>query len=112
MVNQRLMQTYLEQLGHTAQMAKTGAEAVCVATGNSIDIIFMDVQMPQMDGLEATRNIREYLESDEQPYIIALTGSEEEEDKQKCIDAGMDAFLSKPLSLDRLKAALLDATAR
>jgi CheY-like chemotaxis protein len=71
-----------------------------MASQHAYDIILMDVQMPEMDGLEATRTIRSSL--DVQPHIIAMTANAMKEDKDECLKAGMDDFLSKPVKLEEL----------
>jgi CheY-like chemotaxis protein len=70
------------------------------------DVIFMDVQMPEMDGLEATRCIRQDQTLVRRPYIIAMTAAALELDKQKCLEAGMDDFLPKPARLEDIAEAL------
>ncbi|MFB0961639.1 MAG: response regulator, partial [Flavobacteriales bacterium] len=70
------------------------------------DLIFMDVQMPEMDGLEATRSILSNESSYGSPYIIAITAGAFEEDMKLCLDSGMKDFISKPIMLDRLKSAI------
>jgi len=105
-VNQQMTTQLLEERGHEVQGASTGAEAVETFRKQSPDVILMDVQMPEMDGLEATRRIRDEWPSDEQPYIIALTAAVTEADRQRCREAGADDFLSKPLKREALADAL------
>ncbi len=69
----------------------------------------MDVNMPEMDGLEATKHIRKNFQQSNQPYIIAMTADAFKEDKDKCIDAGMDNYISKPVNIENLIDALLQA---
>jgi CheY-like chemotaxis protein len=70
------------------------------------DVVFMDVQMPAMDGLEATRRIRRDLPPSRQPRIVAMTAAAFPEDRGRCLDAGMDDYVSKPVGLDDLAAVL------
>jgi len=108
MVNQQMTTQLLEERGHEVQGASTGAEALERFREQSHDVILMDVQMPEMDGLEATRRIRDEWPSDEQPHIIALTAAVTEEDRRRCLEAGADDFLSKPLRSEALADALPD----
>jgi len=97
----------LEKLGHTFSEAETGLEALSAMEVERFDIILMDLQMPDMDGIEATKEIRKrWVEADERPRIIAVTASAKPEDRQRCLEAGMDDFLTKPLKLATLKEAL------
>ena len=73
---------------------------------NDFDVILMDIHMPEMDGLAATRLIRKELPAERQPYIIALTADVMEGFQQRCLDAGMDAYISKPVRIDELAATL------
>ncbi len=107
-VNQQMTTQLLNERGHEVQVATTGSEAVEAFREQSPDVILMDVQMPEMDGLEATRRIRDEWPSDEQPYIIALTAAVTEADRRRCQEAGADDFLSKPLKSEALADALPD----
>lgn len=98
----------LERLGVKADVVVTGAEAVRAAARRDYDVILMDVQMPELDGLAATRAIRAQADG-RQPCIIALTASAMAEERAACLAAGMDAFLSKPLSLHELQTTLASA---
>ncbi|WKN33561.1 two-component regulator propeller domain-containing protein [Porifericola rhodea] len=100
LINQRLAIRILEKLGYHPDLVENGAEAVEKAAQQEYDIIFMDVQMPQMDGLEATREIRKRL--NHQPIIIALTANAMQEDKEACLNAQMNDYLQKPFKLDEL----------
>jgi len=101
-VNQTMTTQLLEKMGHDVELAETGSEALDVLQDQSFDVVLMDIQMPEMDGLEATRSIREEWASDEQPYVVALTAAVMEEDRERCEEAGMDAFLSKPIQRENL----------
>lgn len=107
LVNQKVAQRMLKRLGYEASVANNGMEAVQAIASDPYDIILMDVQMPEMDGLEATRHIRaEGAAISPQPYIIAMTAAAMQLDRDKCLDAGMDDFLSKPARLEDLLGAL------
>jgi CheY-like chemotaxis protein len=97
-VNQRLVQRVLEREGHAVVVVGNGREALLALQKASFDLVLMDVQMPEMDGLEATRAIREMegLTKMHVP-IIALTAHAMKGDRDRCLDAGMDAYLSKPI---------------
>jgi CheY-like chemotaxis protein len=105
--NYKLTTKILERLGVPAQWAKNGREAVDMVRSDGFDIIFMDLQMPELDGIGATYEIREELPVVEQPYIIALTANALGETREACRDAGMDDFVTKPVKLEDLKMALL-----
>jgi CheY-like chemotaxis protein len=109
MLNEMVAVGMLRLLGRTADVAMNGAEAVEAMKTHPYPIVLMDVQMPVMDGLEATRRIRAELPTDRQPYIIALTANAMAGDEELCLKAGMDAYLSKPLSKERLAMALTTA---
>lgn len=106
-VNLMLAIKLTEKLGIRPQQAKDGLQAVELLESETFDLIFMDVQMPIMDGLEATRFIRKLGDSIVQPRIIALTANAFAEDRHQCFAAGMDAFLSKPITFDAIKNQIL-----
>ncbi len=105
-VNQKLALHTLERLGYQADLAVDGLEALEALQRQVYDVVFMDVQMPKMDGLEATRRTRRDLPPDAQPCIIAMTANAMEEDREKCLAAGMDDYLSKPIRIQELVDAL------
>ena len=90
-------------------MAGNGLEAIEAVQRQSYDVVLMDVQMPEMDGLEATRRIRARhsgRSEESQPHIIALTANAMKEDQEKCLAAGMDDYVSKPVRVEELVGAL------
>ena len=105
-VNQKLIDHILAQLGHRADLVSNGREALEALDKKRYDLIFMDVHMPEMDGLEATRRIMNSRRPEERPRIVALTADAMAEDRQKCIDAGMDDYLSKPVHVEDVAAIL------
>ncbi|MFL5768456.1 MAG: response regulator [Chloroflexota bacterium] len=105
-VNQKLAVRLLERMGYSAQVAMDGTEAIAALEGGEYDIVLMDVQMPELDGLEATRRIRARW-PDRSLRIVAMTANAMEGDRETCIAAGMDDYLSKPIRPDALAAALL-----
>ncbi|WP_019637567.1 response regulator [Paenibacillus fonticola] len=103
-INQRLMVSMLNKLGYEADVAEDGASAVeAVLDGRGYEIIFMDLQMPVMDGLEATRNIRQRCDAGKAPVIIAMTANVMEGIKGKCLQSGMNDYISKPVKLSSVK---------
>jgi PAS domain S-box-containing protein len=102
-VNRKLAARILEKMGHAVEVAATGKEALSAARTGRYHLIFMDIQMPEMDGLEATRKIREgeKLTGNHVP-IVALTAHALNEDMERCLDAGMDAFISKPIDPEKI----------
>ena len=105
LINQKLAIKLLAKLNIEPATAMNGSQAVEAVTNRSFDIILMDCQMPEVDGYEATRAIRE-LELDPQPKIIALTANAMKGDREKCLDAGMDDYVSKPVRIEELRQAL------
>jgi CheY-like chemotaxis protein/HPt (histidine-containing phosphotransfer) domain-containing protein len=105
-VNQHVATLMLGKLGHRVDVAADGAEAVAAVHRVHYDVVLMDVQMPVLDGLDATRRIRAELPADRQPQIIALTASVLIEDRAACRAAGMDDYLTKPIRLYDLARAL------
>jgi PAS domain S-box-containing protein len=105
--NQKLVVTLLEQRGHTVVVAPTGRQAVAQAREQSFDVILMDVQMPEMDGLEATAAIREHERATGAHVpIVAMTAHAMTGDRERCLHAGMDGYVSKPLRPDELIATV------
>lgn len=103
--NQKVIMGMLNNLGYTATLVQNGALAVEEFQKRPFDLILLDVQMPVIDGLEACRMIR--AEPNGQiPHIVALTANAFKEDRQDCIRAGMNDYLSKPIQLDRLRTML------
>ncbi len=106
-VNQKLAVSLLKRLGHETTVVENGREAVEAAESGTFDLILMDVQMPEMDGLEATRQIRRH-EQQHTP-ILAMTAHALKGDRQRCLDAGMDGYIAKPVRLKTL-ADTINAT--
>ncbi|HZX43166.1 MAG TPA: response regulator, partial [Myxococcaceae bacterium] len=105
-VNQRVAVRTLERLGHRADVVTNGREVLERLSQVTYDVILMDVQMPEMDGLEASRAICARWSAAERPRIIAMTAAAMEGDRQACLAAGMDDYIMKPVSLDQLRRAL------
>jgi signal transduction histidine kinase/CheY-like chemotaxis protein/ligand-binding sensor domain-containing protein len=101
-INQDVANGMLNTLGYTIQIAHNGREALDIALQGQIDLIFMDVQMPVMDGIEATRQIIQQMPKDRRPLIVAMTANAMESDRQRCLEAGMDTFISKPFLMNEL----------
>jgi PAS domain S-box-containing protein len=106
-VNQLLVVKMLEKLGHQASVVANGREAVEMLREHDFDIVLMDVQMPELDGLQATARIREEEQgTDRHLPIVALTAHAMKSDREQCIAAGMDGYLSKPVTLAKLNEAI------
>jgi signal transduction histidine kinase/CheY-like chemotaxis protein len=106
-VNQRLAARLLEKRGHRVIVAANGLEALAALRNGGFDLVFMDVQMPEMDGLEATATIRKHEElSGKHQMVIALTAHAMKGDQERCLAAGMDGYLSKPIRPQELDAIL------
>jgi CheY-like chemotaxis protein len=103
-VNQKLALRLLQQMGYRADIASNGLEAVESVKRQPYDVILMDVQMPEMDGLDATRTIRKA--DIKQPYIIAMTANAMQGDRELCLAAGMEFYITKPIRVPELVAAL------
>jgi len=104
-VNQKLALRILQRLGYRADVAANGLEVLDALKRQPYDVVLMDVQMPEMDGLEATRQIRRST-SGPQPRIIAMTANVMKEDQDACFAAGMDDYVSKPIQVEALVSAL------
>lgn len=105
-VNQRVAQLMFKRLGIDVRLAENGVEALASVQQELPDLIFMDCQMPVMDGYEATRRLRQMEEPMASVPVVAMTANAIEGDRQACLDVGMDDYLSKPVQLDRLAALL------
>ncbi len=105
-VNRKLALKLLEQLGYGADVATNGLEAVEAVEREPYDVVLMDIQMPELDGLEATRRIRAADLAHPQPRIVAMTANAMAGDREACLAAGMDDYLSKPIRPPELAAAL------
>jgi CheY-like chemotaxis protein len=105
-VNRQLAVALLRKLGYEPDLAENGREALDAVEREAYDVVLMDVQMPELDGLEATRLICERLAAAERPTIIAMTANAMEGDREECLAVGMDDYLSKPIRPDELRRAL------
>ena len=106
LVNQKLALRLLKRLGYTADVAENGLQTLEMLQVRGYDVVLMDVQMPVLDGLETTHRIRTELPPDDQPYIIAMTANAMSGDREACLAAGMDGYVSKPVQVAELEAAL------
>ena len=105
-VNRKVLEHMLRRLGHRVDMASTGQEAIDMAAKSRYDLIFMDMMMPVVDGLEAARQIRAAESGKRRTPMVAVTANVQREDEQACANAGMDAFLTKPFTLDQVRHAI------
>jgi CheY-like chemotaxis protein len=105
-VNQKLAVRLLERMGYRADIADDGLEAIAAVERSYYDVVLMDVQMPELDGLEATRRIRTRWPGDAGPRIVAMTANAMEGDREMCLAAGMDDYLAKPIRPEALSQAL------
>jgi len=107
-VNQRVVLRTLEKMGYGADVVANGRAAVESVVRSRYDVILMDVQMPEMDGLEAAREIRRSIDPSRQPRVIALTANALDGDRERCLDAGMNDYVTKPIRRGELERALLN----
>ena len=105
-VNQKLALRLLQQMGYRADVASNGIEAIESIARQPYDVVLMDVQMPEMDGLEASREINRRWPDGERPRIVAMTANAMQGDREMCLAAGMDDYLTKPIRVDALVTAL------
>src|SRR5204863_4395958 len=103
---QRVVVAMLRRLGYHADLAVNGREAVDAVRQRPYDVVLMDLHMPELDGFGALRQIHAEHAPDRRPRVIALTADALDVDRQECLAAGMDDYLSKPLQRDKLEAAL------
>ena len=111
-VNQKLALRLLQQMGYRADVASNGLEAVESVERQVYDVVLMDVQMPELDGLDATRRICALQSAGARPRIIAMTANAMQGDREMCIAAGMDDYITKPIRVDQLVKALNNAVTR
>ena len=105
-LNQKVARLLLEKLGYSADLAANGLEVLAALERQDYDVVLMDVMMPELDGLEATRRIVARWPAERRPRIVALTASAMREDRERCLAAGMDEYLSKPIDLPALAETL------
>jgi CheY-like chemotaxis protein len=110
LVNQKLARKVLEKIGHTVTIANNGREALEFCEKEKYDVVFMDLQMPEMDGLSATAAIRRCPHLADQ-RIYAMTAHAMAGDREKCLEIGMNGYLTKPLQMDELRKVLTDIEA-
>jgi signal transduction histidine kinase/ActR/RegA family two-component response regulator len=112
LVNQKLAFRLLARMGYGADVASNGVEAIEAVERQAYDLVLMDVQMPEMDGLEASRRIVERWPVGHRPRIVAMTANASEGDREACLAAGMDDYLTKPFRVEALVDALMRARPR
>jgi signal transduction histidine kinase/HPt (histidine-containing phosphotransfer) domain-containing protein len=105
-INQKVGLSVLQKLGYRADVANNGMEVIRALEQKVYDVLFLDVQMPEMDGLEAARQICERWPQEKRPCIIAMTGNALTGDRERCLAAGMDDYISKPVRITELQSAL------
>jgi CheY-like chemotaxis protein len=105
-INRQLMSILLTRQGHRVEVASNGLEAFEAIKVKKFDIVFMDLQMPVMDGMEASRKVREWENEGVHTFIVALTADYFPEDGQKLFEAGMDNYLSKPFQVEHIQKLL------
>ena len=105
-VNQKLLVRLFQQMGYRTDVAANGLEVIDALGRQSYDMVFMDVQMPEMDGIEATKKILRDIPVERQPVIVAVTANALEGDRQRCLDAGMHDYISKPIRIETLQETI------
>ncbi len=105
-VNQKVAARILDKMGYRVDVVANGIEAVSAVKRIHYDIVLMDILMPEMDGFEATKRIMNELQVDKRPKIIAMTANAMQGDKEECLAAGMDDYISKPIRIEELQSAL------
>jgi CheY-like chemotaxis protein len=105
-VNQKIVRKILNKLGYEIDIASNGLKVLAAVREHNYDVILMDVQMPEMDGIEATKYIVNDKDLKHRPYIIALTANAMDSDRLMCLDAGMNDFMKKPINVNLLVEAL------
>ena len=110
-VNQKVASAMLKKLGHEYRLAGNGAQAIEACRNEAFHLVFMDIQMPVLDGIEATRQIRAELPDEQQPVIIALSANTTDRDRNACFESGMNDFLAKPVTKNRIEEMIRKWTA-
>lgn len=106
LLSQHMMKVLLEREGHAVDIASNGLEAFDAVKFQKFDIVFMDLMMPVMDGMEASRRIREWETGEDHTFIVALTASYLPEEGHRLFEAGIDNYISKPFELDHIERML------
>jgi signal transduction histidine kinase/HPt (histidine-containing phosphotransfer) domain-containing protein len=106
LINQKVGVKMLQRLGYRPEVAANGIEVLKLLEQQPFDLIFLDVQMPEMDGYEAARRIRQKWNDPERPHLIAMTGNALEGDRERCLEAGMDDYVAKPVRIPELQAVI------
>jgi PAS domain S-box-containing protein len=106
-INQKVAVRILSQMGYRPDVVQNGVEVLQALDRQNYDVVLMDIQMPEMDGLEATRQIRVRYTGPRRPWIIAMTANAMDIDQKNCFEAGMDGYLSKPVRIEALEAELV-----
>ena len=105
-VNQRVGSLLLSKLGYSCDLAADGQEVLDALHRSLYDILFLDIQMPRLDGYETARKIHQIFDANARPWIIAMTAHAMQGDQEKCLAAGMDDYLSKPITLKAIMSAM------
>jgi CheY-like chemotaxis protein len=105
-VNQKVASSLLKRLGYLADISSNGLEALDAINRQPYDVVFMDIQMPDMDGITATKHIQKHFASGNRPRIIAMTADALEGDRDRYLAQGMDDYISKPVRVEELIEAL------
>jgi signal transduction histidine kinase/HPt (histidine-containing phosphotransfer) domain-containing protein len=105
-INQKVGLSVLQKLGYRAEVVNNGKEVLKAMEQRRYDLVFLDIQMPEMDGLEAARQIRLRWPRENGPFIVAMTGNALAGDREKCLEAGMDDYITKPMRIGELQAAI------
>jgi CheY-like chemotaxis protein len=106
LVNQKVSQALLDKLGYRANVVSNGLEVLHALELQPYDLVFLDVQMPEMDGCSAAREILRRWSEEDRPRLVALTGAAMLGDREKCMEAGMDDYISKPIRIVDLRSAI------
>jgi CheY-like chemotaxis protein len=112
LINQKVAIRLLERLGYQADVAANGLEVLDALNRQFYDVVLMDIHMPEMDGLEATRQICKQWSREQRPWLIAMTANALQGDRATCLAAGMDDYISKPVQLEDLRRVLAQCKAR